>query len=227
MHVGLTKSSGDVEKHSAIKRWLPTNGGRHVSERRRASERGNAMLESALILLPMLAIFLGIVDVSLGIYIQSTLSAATREGTRYAITYNSSCAGSQAACIAQVVQNNAIGLPAGLASSYITVNYYTTNNLSTPVMSCSNGTCTTNNVCGSGNNTACTNGSMNVTLSNGNIVNYVNQPDNVVQVVVAGYPWNWLVPMPGFSAGTGITLRATSVDVLGGLAAGTTNPPTP
>ena len=198
-----------------------------MSERRRAKQRGNAILEGALIFLPMLAMFLGIVDVSFAIYIQSTLSSAVRAGSRYAITFNSSCTGSQAACVAQVVQNSAVGLPAGLASSYITVNYYTTNNLSTPVMSCSNGTCTTNSVCGPSNNSACTNGSMDVTLSNGLIVNYANQPGNPVQVSVTGYPWNWMVPMPGFSAGTGITLQASSLDVLGGLAVGVTTPPTP
>jgi len=48
-----------------------------------------------------------------------------------------------------------------------------------------------------------------------------------VQVVIAGYPWNWLVPMNGFSAGTGVPLGAISVDVLGGLPVGTTVPPNP
>ncbi len=194
---------------------------------RRANQRGNAMLEGALIILPMLALFLGMVDVSMAIYIQSTLSSSAREGTRYAVTYNSSCTGSQAACIATVVQNYAIGLPAGLASSYITVNYYTTNNLATPVMACSNGTCTTNSICGSSQSSTCVNGSMDITLANGTIVNYANSPGNVVQVVIAGYPWNWLVPMPGFSAGKGITLQATSLDVLGGLPVGIIVPPTP
>ena len=185
------------------------------------------MLEGALILLPMLALFLGMVDMSMAIYIQSTLSSSAREGTRYAITYNTSCTGSQAACTAQVVQNYAVGLPAGLASSYITVNYYTTNNLTTPVMTCSDGTCTTNSICGSSQSGACVNGSMDITLPDGTVANYANSPDNVVQVVISGYPWNWLVPMPGFSAGTGITLRAASIDILGGLAVGTTDPPTP
>jgi Flp pilus assembly protein TadG len=189
------------------------------------------MLESALILVPLLAFFLGIVDVSFAIYIQSTLSEAAREGTRYAITFNSSCTGSQAACIAQVVQNNAIGLPAGLASSYITVNYYTTNNLTTPVYYCNNGTCTTNSICQSSGSGPCTNGSMNVTLTSSGsadeVVQYVNQPGNVVEVVIAGYPWNWMVPMPGISAGTGITMQASSVDVLSGLAVGSGVPPTP
>src|SRR5271156_4429757 len=116
-----------------------------TSPARRTRERGNTMLESALILLPLLAILLGIIDVSLVVYIQSTLTSASREGTRFAITYSSSyngnsCATSQAACIAQVVQYNAVGLPAGLSSSYITVNYFVANNLITPVMSCTNGT---------------------------------------------------------------------------------------
>lgn len=199
---------------------------------KRAGERGNTMLESALILLPLLAIFLGIIDVSLVVFIQSTLTTSTREGTRFAITYGSSyngssCATSQATCIAQVVQNNAIGLPAGLASSYITVNYYTAQNLSTPVMACNSGVCTTNSICGASSNSACTNGTMNVTLSNGVVVNYVNQPGNIVEVTVANYPWNWLIPMPGFSAGTGVTLNAGSVDVLGGLAVGSSIPPNP
>ena len=48
------------------------------------------MLEAALIFLPMMAMFLGIVDVSLAVYIQSTLTSAAREGTRWAITFQPS-----------------------------------------------------------------------------------------------------------------------------------------
>jgi len=192
--------------------------------RKRSRQRGNAVLEGALIFLPMLAFFLGIVDVSLAIFVQSTLTTATREGTRFAVTYGSSfngtsCSTSQSACIVDVVQYNAVGLPAGLASSYITVNFYTTNDLANPVEACNNGSCSTS---------VCTVSTCMLpqTLSNGNVVTYANQPGNVVEVVVAGYPWNWLVPMPGFSAGNGVTLSARSVDVLGGLAVGTTTPPT-
>jgi len=175
---------------------------------------------------------MGTIDVSFAVFIQSTLTTAAREGTRFAITYGStyngtSCATSQASCTSLVVQSNAVGLPAGLGSSYITVNYYTANNLTTPVMSCNSGICTTNNVCGAGGTSACTNGSLSVTLSNGKVVNYVNQPGNIVEVVVAGYPWNWLVPIRGYSAGSGVTLGAASMDVLGALAVGTVSPPNP
>jgi Flp pilus assembly protein TadG len=195
------------------------------SARRSARQGGNAMLEAALIFLPMMAMFLGIIDVSLAVYIQSTLTSSAREGTRFAITYQSSyngnsCASSQATCIEAVVQNYAVGVPGGLASSYITVNYYTANDLSNPVEACNSGSCSTA-VC---TVSTCT---LPQTLSNGTVVSYANQPGNVVQVVIAGYPWNWLVPMPGFTAGTSVTLGANSIDVLGALAVGTGTPPSP
>lgn len=183
------------------------------------------MLETALVFLPMMAMFFGIVDIALSVWVQSTLTTATREGTRFAITFASSyngtsCASSQASCIDLVVENNAIGLLSGSKSSYITVNYYTANDLTNPAESCNSGNCTANP------NSVST-ASMPQTLSNGTIVNYVNQPGNIVQVVVAGYPWNWLVPLHGFSTGTGITLGAQSLDVLGGLAVGAAVPPSP
>jgi Flp pilus assembly protein TadG len=183
------------------------------------------MLEAALIFLPMMAMFLGIVDVSLAVYIQSTLTSASREGTRWAITFQpsyngNSCAASQASCIEQVVQNYAVGVPGGLASSYITVNYYTANDLANPVEACNSGSCSTA-VC---TVSTCT---LPQTLSNGTVVNYANQPGNVVQVVVANYPWNWLMPLPGFTAGKNVNLGATSIDVLGALAVGTSVPPSP
>jgi Flp pilus assembly protein TadG len=182
-------------------------------------ERGSAMLEAALILLPMMALMFGLVDISLAVFIQSTLTSATREGARFATTFQNSyngnsCVSSQATCIAQVVQYNAFGFLSGANANYITVNYYTANSLSTPVESCNAGTCTLS-------------GTLPQTLSNGVVVKFVNQPGNIVQVVVAGFPWNWLVPLRGFSAGTSITLGAASTDVLGALAVGATTPPNP
>ena len=197
---------------------------RDKSARKRARQRGNTILESALIFLPLMAFCFGIIDVSLAIFIQATLTTASREGTRLAITfpasYNGNSCASQSTCIAQAVQYNAVGLPSGLSSSYITVNYYTANDLSHPVEACKAGSCST---------AVCTVSDCQLpqTLSNNLVVSYANQPGNIVQVVVAGYPWNWLAPMPGFYAGKGVTLGASSVDVLGALAAGFTVPPSP
>ncbi len=200
------------------------NTKRPCSPRRLARQNGNAMLEAALVFLPMMAMFLGIVDVSLAVYIQSTLNSATREGTRWAITfqtsYNGTACTSQSSCITQVVQNYAVGVPGGVPASQITVNYYTANDLSNPVEACTNGSCSTS-VCSV---STCT---LPQTLSNGSIVSYANQPGNIVEVVIPSYSWNWLIPMPNFTAGRSVTLYAASIDVLGALAVGTTVPPSP
>ena|ERR1700680_4457336 len=205
---------------------------------RRLRQGGNTILEAALIFLPMMAMFFGIVDVSFAVFIQSTLNTAAREGTRFAVTFSpnyngTSCASSQATCISQVVQDNATGFLSGTTnSSYITVNYYTANDLTNPVYSCNQGACTLNprgaatatlpqTVCPNGAPAPCPG---NVT---GRVVTFANQPGNIVEVSIAGYPWNWLVPIRGYSAGTGIVMSAASMDVMGALAVGVTTPPAP
>jgi len=212
-----------------------------VSTRRR-KQRGNTMLESALCFLPMMAMFFGIIDVCFGVSIQSLFSASVRAGSRWAITYQTAYDGntctSQAACIAEVVQDNAVGFLAGTKSNYVFVNYYITNNLTTPVMVCNAGTCTQNSSITfpytytvntvNGNTT----GTATVT------VNYANQPGNIVEVSIPAYPMLWMVPIKGFSAGSSVTnsagqtglgliLTASAADVLGGLAQGTSIPPSP
>jgi Flp pilus assembly protein TadG len=201
---------------------------RKSSNSRRQRQGGGALLEGALIFLPMMAMFFGIVDVSFAVFIQSTLNTAAREGVRFAVTFSpnyngTSCASSQATCIAQVVQDNATGFLSGTTnSSYIKVNYYTANDLTNPVDSCnSSGTCTVNPA---GAATA----TLPQTLSNGRVVTFANQPGNIVEVSITGYPWNWLVPIRGYGLGTGgITMSADSTDILNALAVGVTTPPTP
>ena len=53
-----------------------------------------------------------------------------------------------------------------------------------------------------------------------------NAPGNVVEVRVQNFPWNWMVPLPGVMSGTGLTLGASTSDVLQSLPPGTTSPPT-
>jgi hypothetical protein len=167
----------------------------------------------------MMALFFGIIDFSFVVFIQSTFTHAVREGARFAVTYSPSyrsysCTASQATCIARVVQDNAIGFLSGSKATFLKVNYYTANNLSSPVM-----TCTT---------TGCTQiGVLPQTLPSGKVVRYANQPGNIVEVQVTQYPWNWMVPLPGFSPGSGLTLGALGTDVLGGLPVGAITPPSP
>lgn len=76
---------------------------------RRRGQRGSSLLEGALVLLPLFAIFLAIIDFSLAVFLRSTFQHAVREGVRYAITYQVSGALGQDASIKQVVQHNAMG----------------------------------------------------------------------------------------------------------------------
>lgn len=208
-----------------------------VSARRR-KQRGHQILESAVCFLPMMAMFFGVIDVCFAVSIQSLFSQAVRAGSRWAITYQTTYGGntcaSQAICIAQVVQDNSVGFLSGSPSSYITVNYYISNNLDTPIMTCTAGTCTaaTSPVLPYTYTVATTTGTTSVTIS------YANQPGNIVEVSIPAYPLLWMVPIKGFSAGgtvtnssgrsgQGLTINAFADDVLGGLAQGTTIPPTP
>jgi Flp pilus assembly protein TadG len=204
---------------------------------RRKRQRGNTILDSALCFLPMMAMFFGIIDVCYAVSIQSLFSQAVRAGSRFAITYsanyNGAACASQAACIAQVVQDNAVGFLAGTKANSIVVNYYISNNLTTPVMTCNAGTCTAGTpVLPYTYTVATTTGTTSVTI------NYPNQPGNVVEVSIPTYPLLWMVPITGFSAGSqvtdfsgnkglGLTLSASSADVLGGLQQGTSIPPAP
>jgi Flp pilus assembly protein TadG len=194
------------------------------------------MLESALCLLPMFAMFFGVIDVCYAVSIQSLLSQAVRAGSRWAVTYqstyNSTTCSSQATCIAQVVVDNAVGFLSA-NSSYIVVNYYVPPNLSTPVMSCSAGTCTASTVVTLPYTYSVTTGTSTTTVT----ISYANQPGNIVEVDIPAYPLLWMVPIKGYTAGSqvtnssgqtglGLSLSADAMDVLGNLPQGLT-PPSP
>ena len=181
-------------------------------------ESGQGLIESALIFVPTFALFFGILDVSFAVALQNAFQHSAREGVRLAVTYPTSYKGTscstQFTCIKKAVQDNAVGFLGGTNISKVTVNYYTANDLSHPVMTCANSACTLV-------------GTLPQTLSTGTTVNYANGPGNIVEVVISNYAWNWMVPIGGFSSGSGINLGASATDVLGGLAVGTLSPPTP
>jgi len=184
----------------------------------------------------MFAIFFGIIDVCYAVSIQSLLSQAVRAGSRWAVTYQTTYDGntctSQATCIAQVVVDNSVGFLSS-NSSYITVNYYVPPNLSTPVMTCTAGTCTASTVVTLPYTYSVTTGSTTSTIT----ISYANQPGNIVEVTIPAFPLLWLVPINGYTGGSqvtnsagqtgmGLSLSADAMDVLGNLATGLT-PPTP
>jgi hypothetical protein len=77
------------------------------------------------VLVPLLALILGIVDYGLAIFVRSTLQHAVREGVRYAVTYRTMSGLGHDASIKAVVQNEAMGFLAGPAGlSKVFIRYY-------------------------------------------------------------------------------------------------------
>ncbi|SRR5579885_456752 len=103
---------------------------RSPSLRRRAGQSGNAVVESALIILPLFAVGFAIIDFGLALFIQNTLREAVREGVRYAITQQTGPSGQDAA-IKQQVEKNSMGFlnDTDIASgaSTFTIQYYDEN----------------------------------------------------------------------------------------------------
>jgi Flp pilus assembly protein TadG len=96
------------------------------SLRRRHSRSGNAMLETALTIIPLLAILCAIIDFSMALFIRNSVELACREGVRYAITGNTGAGGNacQTASVKYIVQQDSMGFLSGATGlSHITVSY--------------------------------------------------------------------------------------------------------
>jgi Flp pilus assembly protein TadG len=187
---------------------------------RRPRQRGHLALEMALCFLPLMALIFAIMDFSMVLFIQGAFNNATREAVRIGSTYNmtyppagdpnSVTYSDQTDLMKAVVQANAFGFLSGTltdgttALSHIAVNYYTADNLSTPVTAADLPKVVN---------------SINVTV--------VNQSKNVVEVKISGYPWNWMVALPHYMPGTGMTLAASSLDIMQPLPTGVFSYPTP
>lgn len=182
------------------------NPPRRIPIRKRS---GHVLLETAFGFMPLMALIFGIADFSMVMYINSTLQNAVREGVRfgitYATTYNGTTYSSQTNAIRAVVEANSGGwVTSTNGPTYIQVNYYTPDNLSSPATA-----------------------SQLPKTVNSVLISYLNQSGNVLEVKISGFPWNWMVPLPRYMPGTGMTLGASALDVMQGLPVGTSTPPNP
>ena len=159
-------------------------------------------MEFALVLTPMFALLLAIVEVSLPIFKKSTFVAAVREGCRYGITYqltyNGTTYTSQSAAIKAVVLANSMGFLSD--TSLIHVNYFLSTSPYTDV----------------------TAGGTGITP---------NADGNIIQVSISGYTHSWIDPInwayegKTFSVTQGsLPIIAMSADRLETLPVGSTRP---
>src|SRR5579883_2246928 len=92
---------------------------------RRKRQGGSVILESAFVFVPFLAIVLGIIDISVAIFLKNTIQYAVREGVRYGITGQTMTGQCQDASIKSVVQANAMGFLNGSSNlNLISITYY-------------------------------------------------------------------------------------------------------
>lgn len=99
-------------------------------KRRRIRQRGNAMLEAALALPPLLMILFATIDFSIAILVKNTVQASVREGVRYAVTGQTVSGLGQDESIRTIVENNSLGfLNSSNGDSLISITYYNPNSL--------------------------------------------------------------------------------------------------
>lgn len=88
--------------------------------------RGAALIELPLVLIPLIALWVAIVDFGFGIFLRCTFQHAVREGVRYAVTSRTMDGMGQDASIKSVVQKHAMGFLNGpQGASKIQIRYYT------------------------------------------------------------------------------------------------------
>jgi hypothetical protein len=90
----------------------------------RGRRRGSAALEAALVVLPLFAFLLAIIDYSVAVFIRNSLMNAAREGVRFGITGRTLSGLSHDASIKSVMQRYAMGFLNGSNASYIAIRYF-------------------------------------------------------------------------------------------------------
>jgi len=165
-------------------------------------------LEGALSFLPLLVLTFGLVDMSMWLFVRGTIQQAAREAVRFGITYNTNYNGvscsSQSNCAKQVLIANALGfINANNINTYVTVNYYAPDNLSTPLSQSDVGR----------------------VLADGTKINAINQTGFLMEVRVNAFPWSFMAPtkyMPN-----ALNISVSTSDILQGLPVGVFVYPTP
>jgi len=93
--------------------------------RENCRRRGAALIELPLVLIPLVALWVAIIDFSFSIFIKGTFQHAVREGVRYAVTSRTEPGLGQDASIKGVVQRNAMGFLNGAeGAARIHIRYY-------------------------------------------------------------------------------------------------------
>jgi hypothetical protein len=94
---------------------------------RRTGRRGSAILDSAVLLMPLMMMVLGLVDFSLGIFVRNSVQFAVREGCRYGVTGQTKSGMGHLDSIRDVVKQTSFGFVE--ENEQISITFYDRNGL--------------------------------------------------------------------------------------------------
>jgi Flp pilus assembly protein TadG len=104
---------------------------------KRSRRRGSTMVESALVIIPLLAVLVSVLDLAIAIFVKNTVQFAVCQGVRYAVTSQTMTGMGHDDSIKTVVQSYTFGLlnilsPDHVGKNRIAITYYDPQSL-TPV----------------------------------------------------------------------------------------------
>lgn len=92
---------------------------------RRRRQRGNAMVETALMILPFFAMLLALIDFSYAFFMRTTLQNAVRTGIRYAVTWQTMSGKCYKASVKESVRLASLGfIKTTNVDTYVKVRYF-------------------------------------------------------------------------------------------------------
>jgi len=95
-----------------------------INTKKRRRQKGQAALETALVIIPLFAVLLGILDFSVAIFAMDTMEYAAREGVRYAVLQQAGGTGHQDDALRTAVKNNSLGFLTSAQDPLIHIDYY-------------------------------------------------------------------------------------------------------
>src|SRR5580692_3739235 len=101
-----------------------------INTNKRRRQKGQAAIETVLVIVPLFAVLLGILDFSVAIFAMDTMEYAARQGVRFAVLQQAGGTGHQDDAIRQAVRNNSLGFLSNTTTvpdSMLTINYYSLN----------------------------------------------------------------------------------------------------
>jgi Flp pilus assembly protein TadG len=155
-----------------------------IISKKRRRQKGQAAIETVLVIVPLFMVLLGILDFSVAIFVMDTMEYAARQGVRFAVLQQAGSTGHQDDAIRMAVRNNSLGFlsnTTAVPDSQLTINYYSLDSASDTWVSST----------GAGSNAG----------------------GNLVKVGVSGFSWAWMIPSwrPGVNGKLSISAAAADI----------------